>query len=161
MQLSLLVLRSQDGDQPQQRQPPPAQGSGLLCTAESQKVLPSRNITEEEWKERLAVKKEEVTKSNQRKLEERAEKLNLAKNKVARPTVDLQIGITSSAKKIIANSRLRSRDLIQPKSAAPAPPTAPAGLPGFYNIDRQSSAATWRAAFFVISGITTKKDSQG
>jgi hypothetical protein len=135
-------LRSQDGEQPPVETPPPpqetpAQQQTPPVQEAAVPVQPTPggsaepDITEEEWKERLAVKKEEVTKSNQRKLEERAEKLNLAKNKVAELNSRFADWYYIISEEDYRKLKIKIEDLIQPKSAAPAPPAAPAGLPGF------------------------------
>ena len=123
-------LRSQDGEQPPAETPPPAQ-EAVAPAQPNPEGSAEQDITEEEWKERLAVKKEEVTKSNQRKLEERAEKLNLAKNKVAELNSRFADWYYIISEEDYRKLKIKIEDLIQPKSAAPAPPTAPAGLPGF------------------------------
>lgn len=123
-------LRSQDGDQPPVETPPPTQ-EAVVPVQPNPEGSAEQDITEEEWKERLAVKKEEVTKSNQRKLEERAEKLNLAKNKVAELNSRFADWYYIISEEDYRKLKIKIEDLIQPKSAAPSPPTAPAGLPGF------------------------------
>ena len=131
----LVSVRSQDGDQPpvetspQQEAQPTQDPLAANATAADKSI--DQDITEEEWKERLAVKKEEVTKSNQRMLEERAEKLNLAKNKVAELNRRFADWYYIISEEDYRKLKIKEEDLIQLKSATPTPPAAPAGLPGF------------------------------
>lgn len=137
----LVRFSAQDGDQPPVETPPPQETPTQEETPPAQEasapVQPTpgnsqdQDITEEEWKERLAVKKDEVTKSNQRKLEERAEKLNLAKNKVAELNRRFADWYYIISEEDYRKLKIKVEDLIQPKSATPAPPSAPAGFPGF------------------------------
>ncbi|MCU0713910.1 MAG: DUF4340 domain-containing protein, partial [Pirellula sp.] len=131
----LVSVRSQDGDQPPAEAVPQQAAQPTQEAASPVALVPGnpaeQDITEEEWKERLAVKKEEVTKSNQRKLEERAEKLNLAKNKVAELNRRFADWYYIISEEDYRKLKIKEEDLIQPKSATPTPPAAPAGLPQF------------------------------
>ena len=131
----LVSVRAQDGEQPpveaaSQQETQPTQDTTAPVPSAVDKSA-EQDITEEEWKERLTVKKEEVAKSNQRKLEDRAEKLNLAKNKVAELNRRFADWYYIISEEDYRKLKIKEEDLIQPKSATPAPPTAPSGLPGF------------------------------
>jgi hypothetical protein len=131
----LVSVRAQDGEQPpveaaSQQETQPTQDATAPVPSVADKPA-EQDVTEEEWKERLTVKKEEVAKSNQRKLEERAEKLNLAKNKVAELNRRFADWYYIISEEDYRKLKIKEEDLIQPKSATPAPPTAPPGLPGF------------------------------
>jgi hypothetical protein len=131
----LVSVRAQDGEQPpveaaSQQETQPTQDTTAPVPAAADKSA-EQDITEEEWKERLTVKKEEIAKSNQRKLEDRSEKLNLAKNKVAELNRRFADWYYIISEEDYRKLKIKEEDLIQPKSATPAPPTAPSGLPGF------------------------------
>jgi hypothetical protein len=57
--------------------------------------------------------------------------LNLAKNKVAELNRRFADWYYIISEEDYRKLKIKEEDLIQPKSATPAPPTAPAGLPGF------------------------------
>lgn len=141
----LVRTRRQDGEQTQQQtteaqqaetsqtaaaqeskeatQEPPV--AGTTGDKTNDKTVGDQELTDEEWKERLAVKREEVTKSNQRKIEERAEKLNLAKNKVAELNRRFADWYYIISEEDYRKLKIKLDDLIQPKSGGAAPPSAP------------------------------------
>ncbi|XZE20933.1 DUF4340 domain-containing protein [Pirellulaceae bacterium SH449] len=141
----LVRTRPQDGEQPPQQttEAQQTEASQTVAAQESQetaqeppvvetaddktdeKADDDQELTEEEWKERLAVKRDEVTKSNQRKIEDRAEKLNLAKNKVAELNRRFADWYYIISEEDYRKLKIKLDDLIQPKSAAAASPSAP------------------------------------
>ncbi len=85
----------------------------------------NQELTEEEWKERLEAVREQITKENARKVEERTEKLNAAKSKVNelnRRFADWYYVISEADYNKL---KITLNQLIEPKGAA-----APPGLPG-------------------------------
>ena len=92
--------------------------------------VPAANAepTEEEWKERLEAARERITKENKRKIDDRDEKLQKAKKKVAELNgrfADWYYVINESEYKKL---RISLAELVQPKSAAGA--GAPGGFQG-------------------------------
>ncbi len=88
--------------------------------------------TEDEWKERLEATRERITKENQRKIDQRNDKLKAAKNKVAELNgrfADWYYVVSESDYKKL---KIMINELIQPKTAAGAGSGAPqgAGFPG-------------------------------
>ena len=90
--------------------------------------VPNAELTEVEWKEKLKAIREEITKANQRKIDDRDEKLKKARNKVAELNgrfADWYYVISESEYKKL---RISLAELVQPKSAAGA--GAPGGFQG-------------------------------
>lgn len=87
--------------------------------------------TEDEWKEKLKAIREKITKENQRKIDDRDEKLKKAKNKVAELNgrfADWYYVVSESDYKKL---RVTITELIQPKTAGGAGTGAPqGGFPG-------------------------------
>ena len=89
---------------------------------------PNAEPTEVEWKERLEAAREQITKENKRKIDDRDEKLKKAKNKVGELNgrfADWYYVISESEYKKL---RISLVELVQPKSAGGA--GAPGGFPG-------------------------------
>jgi hypothetical protein len=118
--------------QPPATTEPPAAPAPTQATNPAPAAQASSEPTEQEWKERLEAKKDAVTKSNQRKLEERTEKLNSAKNKVAELNRRFADWYYIISEEDYSKLKMKLDDLIQPKTSASSAPAAPTnfGPPG-------------------------------
>ncbi len=89
---------------------------------------PPAELTEEEWKERLDAERERINKENQRKIDQRNDRLAVAKKKSAELNARFAdwYYIVSDAE--FKRLKIELSDLITTK--APAGPNAPQGLPG-------------------------------
>lgn len=92
-------------------------------------------LTDEEKKERLESVREKITKENQRMIDDRNDKLDAARKKVAELNARFSDWFYVIGEKEYKRLRIPVGELIQPKSAAPAP-AAPnfnpgGGFPGF------------------------------
>jgi hypothetical protein len=89
---------------------------------------PPAELTEEEWKERLDAERERINKENQRKIDQRNDRLTVAKKKSAELNARFAdwYYIVSDAE--FKRLKIELSDLITTK--APTGPNAPQGLPG-------------------------------
>lgn len=113
-------------------QPPAAEPAAAQQPAAQQPVTPPAELTEEEWKERLEAERERITKENQRKIDQRNDRLAVAKkksNELNARFADWYYIVSDSEFKRL---KIELSDLIVPKSAAGAAGAGglPGGLPG-------------------------------
>jgi hypothetical protein len=89
---------------------------------------PPAELTEEEWKERLDAERERINKENQRKIDQRSDRLAVAKKKSAELNARFAdwYYIVSDAE--FKRLKIELSDLITTK--APTGPNVPQGLPG-------------------------------
>ena len=106
----------------------PAKGD---ASAKLQEPAEKAEPTEEEWKERLEATRERITKENQRKIDQKNDKLKAAKNKVAELNgrfADWYYVVSESDYKKL---KITITELIQPKTAVGTGTGAPqSGFPG-------------------------------
>ena len=99
--------------------------------AKPQEPAANAEPTEDEWKERLEATRERITKENQRKIDQKNDKLKAAKNKVAELNgrfADWYYVVSESDYKKL---KIAITELIQPKTAGGAGVGAPqGGFPG-------------------------------
>ena len=114
-------------------QEPQPQEETKKADAPAKPDVPAANSepTEIEWKERLEATRERITKENQRKIDDRNDKLKKAKNKVAELNgrfADWYYVVSESDYKKL---KVTITELIQPKTAGGAGTGAPqGGFPG-------------------------------
>ncbi len=94
--------------------------------------VPAANAepTEEEWRERFEAAREKITKENQRKIDDKNDKLKKAKNKVAELNgrfADWYYVVSESDYKKL---KIAITELIQPKTGGANTGASPGGLPG-------------------------------
>jgi hypothetical protein len=113
-----------------QDSPAPAQepASAASPVQDPKPDQPPVELTEEEWKERLDAERERINKENQRKIDQRNDRLAVAKKKSAELNARFAdwYYIVSDAE--FKRLKIELSDLITTK--APAGPNAPQGLPG-------------------------------
>lgn len=101
------------------------------ASAKPQEPSEKAEPTEEEWKERLEATRERITKENQRKIDQKNDKLKAAKNKVAELNgrfADWYYVVSESDYKKL---KITITELIQPKTAGGTGTGAPqSGFPG-------------------------------
>ena len=88
--------------------------------------------TEEEWKERFEAAREKITKENQRKIDDKNDKLKKAKNKVAELNgrfADWYYVVSESDYKKL---KITITELIQPKTGGSSTGSPTGGLPGAF-----------------------------
>jgi hypothetical protein len=95
----------------------------------------SQEPTEQEWKERLEAEREKITKQNQRKIDQRNEKLQAAKKKVAELNGRFADWYYVVGEDDFKKMKISLSDLIQPKSSSgasssPTPNFGSGGFPG-------------------------------
>jgi hypothetical protein len=99
----------------------------------TQDTPPKEELTEEEWKERLEAERERITKENQRKIDQRNDRLAVAKKKSAELNArfaDWYYIVSDSEYKRL---KIELSDLITAKGSsggAGSPPGLPSGVPG-------------------------------
>ncbi|MEQ1824989.1 MAG: DUF4340 domain-containing protein [Pirellula sp.] len=89
--------------------------------------------TEEEWKERLEAAREKITKENKRKIDQRNDKLQAAKKKVAELNGRFADWYYVVSEEDYKKMRISLADLIQPKSGSGAGPSPGGFNPGGFN----------------------------
>ncbi len=113
-------------------QDPAPAGAEQVPDAPAQETPPTQ-LTEEEWKERLEAERERITKENQRKIDQRNDRLAVAKKKSAELNArfaDWYYIVSDSEYKRL---KIELTDLITAKgssSGAGSPPGLPSGVPG-------------------------------
>lgn len=120
--------------EPQESQLPEAVPVAALPAAQTPEV--EAEPTEEEWKERLEAAKEKITKENQRKIDQRNEKLQLAKKKVAELNGRFADWYYIVSEEDFKKMKISLSDLLQPKtsssgSGGPGGAGFPGGAGGF------------------------------
>lgn len=120
--------------EPQESQAPETVPVAALPASETPEV--EAEPTEEEWKERLEAAKEKITKENQRKIDQRNEKLQLAKKKVAELNGRFADWYYIVSEEDFKKMKISLSDLLQPKtsssgSGAPGGAGFPGGAGGF------------------------------
>ncbi len=91
-------------------------------------------MTDDEKKERLEAAKEKITKENQRKQDERKEKLDAAHKRVAELNARFSDWFYVISESEYKRLRIKIDELIQPKSAAPAPAQGNPAFPGGFQL---------------------------
>jgi len=110
------VARSQD-----------AKGSARLVSF--QDPAPSAELSDEEWKERLEAERERITKENQRKIDQRNDRMAVAKKRVAELNARFADWYYIVSDSEFKRLKIELADLITKKGVGlPAPPSS--GLPG-------------------------------
>ncbi|MFN9715915.1 MAG: DUF4340 domain-containing protein [Planctomycetota bacterium] len=89
---------------------------------------PAAELTAEEWKERLDAERERITKENQRKIDQRNDRLSLAKKKSAELNARFADWYYIVSDSEFKRLKIELQDLITAKT--PAGPGSPLGLPG-------------------------------
>jgi hypothetical protein len=117
--------------EPQEGQTPAA-AEGVAAPAEpaAQAPVTEAEPTEEEWKERLEAAKEKITKENQRKIDQRNEKLQIAKKKVAELNGRFADWYYIVSEEDFKKMKISLSDLLQPKTSTGNAPAGGAGFPG-------------------------------
>jgi hypothetical protein len=87
-------------------------------TKDEKPATPSAERTEEEWKDLLSATQEKITKENKRKIDERNDKLQRAKKKVAELNGRFSDWYYVISEDDYKKMRISLTDLIQPKSAS-------------------------------------------
>lgn len=95
--------------------------------ADAQKPEP----TEQEWKERLEAERERITKDNQRKIDQRNDRIAAAKKKVAELNARFADWYYVISEAEYKRLRIPLNDLIQSKAGSGPIGPSPSGLPGF------------------------------
>lgn len=109
----------------------PAQANPAPADAKQE---PVQELTDDEKKERLEAAKEKITKENQRKQDERKEKLDAAHKRVAELNARFSDWFYVISESEYKRLRIKIDELIQPKSAAPAPAQGNPAFPGGFQL---------------------------
>jgi len=104
-----------------------AKGSARLVSF--QDPAPSAELSDEEWKERLEAERERITKENQRKIDQRNDRMAVAKKRVAELNARFADWYYIVSDSEFKRLKIELADLITKKGVGlPAPPSS--GLPG-------------------------------
>jgi TolA-binding protein len=91
--------------------------------------------TEEEMKERLELIREEITKANQRKIDERNDRLEKAQKRVKELNARFADWYYVISEDVYKKLRVTQAELVtKPQAGSPQPGGLPSGLPGNFNL---------------------------
>jgi len=103
--------------------------TGSVRLVSFQDPAPPAELSDEEWKERLEAERERITKENQRKIDQRNDRLAVAKKRVAELNARFADWYYIVSDSEFKRLKIELADLIAKKGVGlPAPP--PSGLPG-------------------------------
>jgi hypothetical protein len=98
------------------------------ATQPPEEAKPANELTEQEWKERLEAERERITKENQRKIDQRNDRMAVAKKRVAELNARFADWYYIVSDSEFKRLKIELSDLIVAKGSSVPPP--PSGLPG-------------------------------